>query len=91
MPNPFRRSRPDPLQLLQEGLPEENIAVGALSGVDPADIAGHLLVVVTRDGRIGLTGTGTAELAVVILTELTSQLARQAYEDGPDEQEANRG
>jgi hypothetical protein len=81
--NPFRRPRPpEPPSLsvlLERGLPETNIAIGNLSGTDPSDIAGHLLVVISHDGTVRLSGTGSPEAAVMVLAELTSQLARQAF------------
>lgn len=80
--NLFRRRVPvpDPLPLmLRGGLPEANIAVGSLSGIAPADIQGHLLIVVGTDGRASLTGNACPELAAMVLTQMAAELARTAY------------
>ena len=58
---------------------EAHVAAGSLSGIAPSAITHHLLLVVTRDGDLSVTGTACEPLAALVLTQASGILASRAY------------
>ncbi len=58
---------------------EAHIAVGSLSGVAPSDIKAHVLLVVTHDGYLGVSGNGCGGLRALILAKASAAAAEQAF------------
>jgi hypothetical protein len=58
---------------------EAHIAVGSLSGIAPSDIQGHVLLVVTHDGNLGISGTACGSLRTLILAKASTVFAEQAF------------
>jgi hypothetical protein len=73
-----RRRRVAPKPILQPG-PESHVAVGALSGIPPAEVDRYVLLVTTTDGALSLTATACNPAAMVIITTAAGMLAQNAY------------
>jgi hypothetical protein len=58
---------------------EAHIAVGSLAHVAPSDIEAHVLLVVTRDGCLGVSGTGCGSLRALILAKASAAAAAQEF------------
>jgi hypothetical protein len=76
-PEPAPEPEPEPeLPPLAPGL-EREIAAGSLSGVTPAEIGAHLLLVIDGEGTLRVTGSACSHIAVLMLTDAAAILARQ--------------
>jgi hypothetical protein len=58
---------------------EAHIAVGSLSGIAPSDIRCHVLLVVTSDGQLGVSGTAGGPLRMLILAKASAAFAGEAF------------
>jgi hypothetical protein len=77
----FRRRRavaPDPGPVITDGI-EAHVAVGSLSGIAPSDINAHVLLVVTNDGQLGISGTGCGSFKAFILAKASAAVAGQEF------------
>jgi hypothetical protein len=74
-----RAAVPDPGPFIADGK-EAHIAVGALAHIAPSDIRAHVLLVVTNDGELAVSGTvGCGNLKALILAKATAVFAEQAF------------
>lgn len=62
-------------------VPEAHIAVGSLSGIAPSDIKAHVLIVLTRDGQLGVTGNTCDHLGMAVTAKALSMLADRVNDD----------
>ena len=77
--NPFRRApAPGPAPLAD--LPTRSVAVGSLAGIAPARVRANLLIVVSDDGDLLMSGTACDEMAITMLAGCTEIVARRLYE-----------
>ena len=70
-----RRTLPKPETTL-----EKQVAVGSLSGVAPADIAAHVLLVLEEGGRVAISGTGCSSLRGFMLAHASAAHAAAAWQ-----------
>jgi hypothetical protein len=70
-----RRTPPPPETLL-----EKRVAVGSLTGVAPADIEAHVLLVLEEGGRVVITGTGCDALRGFMLAHASAAHAAAAWQ-----------
>lgn len=54
---------------------EQHIAVGSLSGIAPSEINSHVLIVVTGDGELSITGSACDHQAGAIVASAGQVLA----------------
>jgi hypothetical protein len=58
---------------------EAHIAVGSLSGIAPSDIKCHVLLVVTNDGELAVSGTVRGSLRALIVARASAAFAQEAF------------
>lgn len=54
---------------------EAHIAVGSLAGIAPSEINSHVLIVVTQDGELSITGSACDHQAAAIVASAGQILA----------------
>ena len=57
---------------------EQHIAVGSLAGIAPSDVSAHVLLVVTEDGELSITGTACDHHAAAIVGSAVQVLTMKA-------------
>jgi hypothetical protein len=76
----LRRRRATPAPPLITGRLEAHVAVGSLSGIAPADIKAHVLIVVAQDGGLAISGTCADPLKAFVVASASAALAARAFE-----------
>jgi hypothetical protein len=85
-----RRAAPAPPGPVITERIEAHIAVGSLSGIAPSDIKCHVLLTLTGEGRVAVSGTVRGSLRALIVAKASAALAEEAFAAHDHDHEGER-
>lgn len=86
----IRRRPASSASLITGGL-EAHIAAGSLSGIAPRDIAAHVLIVVTHEDEIGVSGTCPDGMKALIVAQAGVSLAETLLAERENDHDHGNG